>query len=225
MNHAPFADSPEGSEPVEEARRRIWLAALHHLALADGDFSPAEERLLEEELARELPGVSLESLHLPGAEALVHRFGRNTPLAGEFLRTAVLVALADGHISPVEMEHLRHWSRALEVGEEVLETLATGADGSVEGIHCDTHTRPGLLDGVRRWLDGVDPGDPAVARFIVRMIPAQCPFERTVTLFGHKVVRIPPMCKINPLYEQLVALRFRCLCRLEEPAGSPAPSP
>jgi CDP-6-deoxy-D-xylo-4-hexulose-3-dehydrase len=34
--------------------------------------------------------------------------------------------------------------------------------------------------------------------------------------FGWKLVHIPPMCKINPLYDQLVALRFRCLCRLEE---------
>ncbi len=35
---------------VTAARRRLWLAALHQLALADGDFSPDEKRLLEEEL-------------------------------------------------------------------------------------------------------------------------------------------------------------------------------
>lgn len=221
MNHAPFPDSPAAIDPTEEARRRLWLAALHHLALADGDFSAQEKHLLEEELGRELPGLSPENLHLPGPEALVHRFGQGTPLAGEFLRTAVLVALADGHISPVEMEYLRHWSRALQVGQEVLEELvATAAlDGSASGIHCDTEADPGLLDGIRRWLDEIDPHDPAVARFLVRLIPAQCPFERTVTLFGHKLVHIPPMCKINPLYEQLVALRFRCLCRLEEASG------
>jgi tellurite resistance protein len=219
MTHAAFPDSPGATDPSEEARRRLWLAALHHLALADGDFSPQEQRLLEAELEQELPGLSLDALHLPGAEALVHRFGRSTPLAGAFLRTAVLVALADGHISPVEMEILRHWSRALEVGEEVLEELATsgaGDDPAAMGIHCDTDERPGVLDGVRRWLEGIDPDDPAVARFLVRLIPAQCPFERTVTLFGRKVVHIPPMCKINPLYEQLIALRFRCLCRLED---------
>jgi hypothetical protein len=44
-----------------------------------------------------------------------------------------------------------------------------------------------------------------------------------VTLFGRKVVHIPPMCKINPLYEQLVALRFRCLCRLAEIEDSGTP--
>ncbi|MEB3322476.1 MAG: Mo-dependent nitrogenase C-terminal domain-containing protein [Synechococcaceae cyanobacterium] len=206
----------------ETARRHLWLAALHQLALADGDFSPEEERLLEEELERELPGVRLEGLHRPGAEALVHRFGAGTPRAEEFLRTAVLVALADGSVSPIELEWLRHWSEVLQVGAPVIRELEAGAvAGGAEGV-CDTHDRPERLDGVRRWLDGIDPREPAVARFLVRLIPAQCPFERDVTLFGRKVVHIPPMCKINPLYEQLVALRFRCLCRLEEP-GAPLP--
>jgi hypothetical protein len=49
---------------------------------------------------------------------------------------------------------------------------------------CDTDHQPGLLDGVRQWLDGIEPSDPAVARFLVRLIPAPCPFERDVTLFG-----------------------------------------
>jgi len=57
-----------------------------------------------------------------------------------------------------------------------------------------------------------------VSRFLVRLIPAQCPFERDVRLFGRKVVHIPPMGKVNPLYDQLVALCFRCLCRLAEAA-------
>jgi hypothetical protein len=207
------------------ARRRLWLSALHQLALADGDFSPAERTLLEEELRRELPGLGLADLHRPGAEALVHRFGAGTPLAEEFLRTAVLVALADGHLSPIELEWLRHWSDVLQVGREVIDELLrapASRDGSVD-IRCDTDQEPGLLDGVRRWLDGVEPSDPVVARFLVRLIPAQCPFEREVTLFGWKLVHIPPMCKINPLYEQLVALRFRCLCRLaEEPDTAPS---
>ncbi|MFN9990444.1 MAG: Mo-dependent nitrogenase C-terminal domain-containing protein, partial [Cyanobacteriota bacterium] len=69
----------------------------------------------------------------------------------------------------------------------------------------------GLLDPLKAWLDRMEPREPAVARFLVRLIPAQCPFERDLKLFGHKLVHIPPMCKINPLYEQLVALRLRAL--------------
>jgi tellurite resistance protein len=199
------------------ARRRLWLAALHQLAMADGDFSAAEERLLADQLARNLPGLGLDDLHHPGDEALVHRFGVGTPEAEEFLQSAVLVALADGHLSAVECEWLRHWSGLLQVGEALIEDLLktpTHRDGGVD-VRCDTHQDPGLLDAVRHWVDGIEPSDPEVARFLVRLIPAQCPFARDVKLFGWKLVHIPPMCKINPVYEQLVALRFRCLCRLE----------
>ncbi|MDM7951958.1 MAG: Mo-dependent nitrogenase C-terminal domain-containing protein [Cyanobium sp. CZS 25K] len=207
------------------ARRRLWLAALHQLALADGDFSPEEERLLAENLRRDLPGLSLDDLHHPGAVALVHRFGVGTPVAKEFLQSAVLVALADGHVSAIELDMLRHWSEVLQVGQDLIDELLhapMSGDGSID-IRCDTEQHPGLLDGVRQWLDGIEPSDPEVARFLVRLIPAQCPFERDVKLFGWKLVHIPPMCKINPLYEQLVALRFRCLCRLEQGESSPSP--
>jgi tellurite resistance protein len=211
---------------VQAARRRLWIAALHQLALVDGDFSPAEKQVLEEQLTRDLPGLRLDDLQHPGAAALVHRFGVGTPLAEEFLQSAVLVALTDGHVSVAELDLLRRWSEVLQVGEAMIDDLLR-APASREGdidIRCDTDLHPGLLDGVRRFLDGIEPSDPEVARFLVRLIPAQCPFERDVKLFGWKVVHIPPMCKINPLYEQLVALRFRCLCRLEESGDSAMPT-
>jgi tellurite resistance protein len=208
------------------ARRRLWLAALHQLAIADGDFSPAEQRLLADALALQLPGLSLDDLKHPGAAAMAHRLGVGTPLAEEFLQSAVLVALADGHVSPVELQWLQEWSEVLQVGREVIDELQSAPashDGTVE-IRCDTDQHPGLLDGVRRWLDGIEPSDPEVARFLVRLIPAQCPFEREVKLFGWKVVHIPPMCKINPLFDELMALRFRCLCRLEACGDSGGPA-
>jgi hypothetical protein len=194
--------------------------------MADGDFSPAEKQVLEEQLTRDLPGLQLADLHQPGAAALAHRFGVGTPLAEEFLQSAVLVALTDGHVSAAELDLLRHWSEVLQVGEAMIVDLLrapTSRQGDID-IRCDTDLHPGLLDGMRRFLDGIEPSDPEVARFLVRLIPAQCPFERDVKLFGWKVVHIPPMCKINPLYEQLVGLRFRCLCRLEESGDSAQPS-
>ena len=72
---------------------------------------------------------------------------------------------------------------------------------------------------MRDWLDGLDIQDPRVARFLCKMIPSQCPFARDITLFGRKIVHIPPMCKINPLYEQLVGLRFRALSYLADECG------
>lgn len=200
---APLSDGPAGL-----ARRRLWLAALHQLALADGDFSEAEATHLAQDLQRELPGTSWEELALPGVEALVHRFGVATPEAEEFLRSAMAVALADGHLSPAEMGLLRQWGAALEVGEAMLKALPDAC--------CDDGSQGGLLDQVKAWLDDLNPREPAVARFLVRLIPAQCPFERDLKLFGHKLVHIPPMCKINPLYEQLVGLRMRALNTLAE---------
>jgi hypothetical protein len=76
-----------------------------------------------------------------------------------------------------------------------------------------------LLQPVRHWLDGIEIHDPKLARFFSKMIPAQCPFERDIKLFGRKVAHIPPLCKLNPLYEQLVSLRFRALCYLVDQCG------
>lgn len=72
---------------------------------------------------------------------------------------------------------------------------------------------------LRQWLDQIEIHDPKTARFLSKMIPAQCPFERDIILFGRKVGHIPPLCKLNPFYEQLVSLRFRALCFLADQCG------
>jgi hypothetical protein len=117
-----------------------------------------------------------------------------------------VVALADGHLSQSELDLLQTWAEALGLKSELISSL----------VPCSTRvTQPWKpLDPLKHWLDGLDPGDERIASFIVHLIPAQCPFERDIILFGRKLVHIPPMCKINPLYEQLVALRFRCLDHL-----------
>ena len=35
-------------------------------------------------------------------------------------------------------------------------------------------------------------------------------------MLGHISVHIPPLCKLNPLYEEVVGLRFRALCYLAD---------
>ncbi len=76
-----------------------------------------------------------------------------------------------------------------------------------------------LLKLLRQWLDKIEIDDPEIARFLSNVIPAQCPFERDIILFGRKVGHIPPLCKLNPFYEQLVGLRFRALCYLVDQCG------
>ncbi|MEL6439515.1 MAG: Mo-dependent nitrogenase C-terminal domain-containing protein [Cyanobacteria bacterium J06621_8] len=76
-----------------------------------------------------------------------------------------------------------------------------------------------LLSPFRRWLDNIEIKDSAFAHRICRSIPNQCPFEREVKVWGRTLVKIPPMCKINPLYNELVALRFRAICYLADTCG------
>ncbi len=75
------------------------------------------------------------------------------------------------------------------------------------------------LRSIRQWLDNIEVSDPQMARTFCSVIPAQCPFERTISLFGRPVVHIPPLCKLNPFYEELVALRFKSLCYLADECG------
>jgi hypothetical protein len=86
-------------------------------------------------------------------------------------------------------------------------------------IHQRRKNRLDLLQPVRQWLDDIEIHDPKLARFLSKTIPAQCPFERDIKLFGYLVAHIPPLCKLNPLYDQLVGLRFRALCYLVDQCG------
>ena len=77
----------------------------------------------------------------------------------------------------------------------------------------------GFLQPLRNWLDELEIQNRKIAYFIAKLIPAQCPFERDVMVFGRKIGHIPPMCKLNPLYDQFVGLRFRALCYLVDKCG------
>lgn len=72
---------------------------------------------------------------------------------------------------------------------------------------------------LKQWLDSVDIRDRNRAHWLCKMIPAQCPFERDVKLFGKVLFHIPPLCKLNPFYDELVGIRFRALCYLADECG------
>lgn len=76
-----------------------------------------------------------------------------------------------------------------------------------------------LLKPLRQWLDNLEICNPEMARKLCELIPAQCPFERDIKFFGRTILHIPPLCKLNPLYEELVGLRFRALCYLADECG------
>lgn len=85
-----------------------------------------------------------------------------------------------------------------------------------------TETKTGFLNGldpVRDWLNSLEIRNPTLCRIICAVIPVQCPFERSIYFLGRKIAHIPPLCKLNPFYDELMSLRFRALCYLTDEWG------
>ena len=82
-----------------------------------------------------------------------------------------------------------------------------------------TGDRHDLLAPLRRWLDSITITSPRQAHLLCRLIPCDCPFERDIKLFGRTLFRIPPLCKLNPFYTEVVSLRFRALSYLADDCG------
>ena len=76
-----------------------------------------------------------------------------------------------------------------------------------------------LLYPVKKWLDNLKIKDSTTAHRICKLIPSQCPFARDIVIFDRKIATIPPLCKLNPLYENLIALKFRSMMYLEDICG------
>jgi Mo-dependent nitrogenase C-terminus len=75
------------------------------------------------------------------------------------------------------------------------------------------------LKPLRNWLENLKISNPRLAHNLCKLIPSQCPFERDLNLFGRTLIHIPPMCKLNPLYEEVVMLRFKAMCYLADECG------
>ncbi|MGL5082427.1 MAG: Mo-dependent nitrogenase C-terminal domain-containing protein [Microcoleaceae cyanobacterium] len=209
-----------------------WLRGLLTLAWIDGRFDEEEKQLIisltQDELLTDADVATLEPI---SPQDLAIALGKGTTMGENFLRTAVMVALADGIYSFCEDEILQQFCLALELKVEALDALKHTIESipntqpeAITGASLVAHPEAAdpavdLLAPVKSWLEDWDLQDPKVARFICKLIPPQCPFERDVKLFGRKIVHIPPMCKLNPLYEQLVGLRFRALSYLADDCG------
>jgi tellurite resistance protein len=217
----------------------LWLRGLLTIAWSDGNFDDREKQLIATLVDHPLDDIKPTIT----AEELRSNFEPNSAIAENFLRSAVMVALADGVYSSAEDEILQSFCDALGTRHDILNTLRLtlcnldtqtisplvqpdeATPTAVPTDSTDTIPNPLLqppsskldpLRPVRDWLDGMDIQDPKVARFLCKLIPSQCPFERDIVIFKKKLVHIPPMCKINPLYEQLVGLRFRSLSYLAD---------
>jgi hypothetical protein len=79
-----------------------------------------------------------------------------------------------------------------------------------------------LLNQIKYRLEVIEIHNYNLAKLLCKVIPSHCPFERTVKILGRTLFHIPPLCKINPLYEQFVGLRFKCLLYLVDVCGEDA---
>lgn len=204
-----------------EEQVEVWLRGLLSVAWADGNFEQHEQELISTLIQEQSdPTLDLSSLEPITANELAAVLGQDQNLGENFLRTAVMVAIADGTYSSPEDSILQEFCQAFGQKEEILAALRQTLQDPQAQTHSSVappdniHIDP--IQPVRQWLDGLEIHDPKVARFLCKMIPPQCPFERDVKLFGHKIVHIPALCTLNPLYEQLVGLRFRALSYLAD---------
>jgi tellurite resistance protein len=193
-----------------------WLRGLLTVAYADGHFDPEEQELIASLTQDELiPNTDLGVLEIISPQELATALGDDMDTKENFLRTAVMMAIANGVYSKSEADIVHEFQSALELDLEALKSLEATL-WHPETEKTGEANNPDLLQPVKKWLDGMNVNDPRVARFLCKMIPSECPFERDIKLFGKKIVHIPPMCKINPLYDQLVGLRFRSLSFLAD---------
>jgi tellurite resistance protein len=211
--------------PYTPEQIKIWFRGLLTIAWADGHFDEEEKSLItsmtQEEFAPNLD--FFDALKPISSDELAQNFGKDPEAAENFLRMAVMVALADGVYSTEEDHKLHSFCSALGIENKVLDSVrATLYDLQEEAPVAPEPGREKVIEPLkpaREWLDQLEVHDPRLARFICKMVPAQCPFERDVTLFKKKIVHIPAMCKLNPLYDQLVGLRFRALSYLADDCG------
>jgi CRP-like cAMP-binding protein len=207
-----------------DQRLSAWVRGLLTIAWADQEYSADEKQVIETLINKELyPQSYLGQLMPISAADLAAQLGGDPSFAENFLRMAMIVALANGTYSQAEDQQLREFCLALGRPTHLLDQLQTilitpAASSSGGGMGAMALTPPSndLLLPVRQWLDSVDVHSPHTAKFLCKLIPPQCPFERDIVLFGHKIVHIPPMCKLNPFYEQVVGLRFRALSYLAD---------
>lgn len=195
---------------------RAWLGGLLAIARAGGELHAAEMQALTQLSHERFDQDDLDGLEPLEPPDLARALAAAPALHDDFLRTAVIVALADGIFSRDEAELLRAFAAALGHQPPALDLLETTRCDPDAAAHPED---PSMLTPLRHWLDGLQVHDPRLAHLLVQLIPAQCPFERDVVLFGRKLLHIPPMCKLNPVYDELVGLRFRALSYLADECG------
>jgi Mo-dependent nitrogenase C-terminus len=68
---------------------------------------------------------------------------------------------------------------------------------------------PKAIASIQKRIESISIDNLHIARLICNLIPSHCPFAREIRLFDRTIVTIPPLCKLNPFYDRLMAWRFQ----------------
>jgi tellurite resistance protein len=201
-------------KPYTQSQISAWLRGLMSVALADNDYSEQERTLFDQISHSDEWGeeITISNFEPISAQELVEALGSDREVGENFLRMAVMMALADGQYTDTEDQVIQGFCKALNQEVKPINDLRKNLEAN---SHHEEH-HPSVLEPVKEWLDHMDIHDSRLANLICKVVPAQCPFERDIVLFGRKIMHIPAMCEINPLYDQLVGLRFRSLSYLAD---------
>ena len=169
--------------PLSDEQISVWLRALLTVAWADGHYDPEEQELIADLTHSDLLPVKLPDspnrVDPVQPEALAAVLGKESKAAENFMRTAVMMAIADGTYSRPEDQVLQQFCQALGLEPKILEslrlTLNYHPDSTIEGVAQTEahHLEP--LKPVQEWLDHLDVEDPRLAKFLCKMIPPGSP--------------------------------------------------
>lgn len=118
------------------------------------------------------------------------------------------------NIAYYTMSHLAftNWIRSYTPHHSIRSRLSQ----ILSGLYLKPQFEFAPLQPLRQWLNQIEVKNPQLAELLCQLIPAQCPFTRQIRFQSKLLFEIPPMCKLNPLYEELMYLRFRAMCYLAD---------
>ena len=109
---------------LNKEQTTAWLRGLMTIAYADGKLDATEKDLFDhfshDEFASE---IEISELQTISPDELAKIFRYDSSIAENFMRTAVMVALADGVYSSIEDEVLHKYCEALGLKVKALEAL------------------------------------------------------------------------------------------------------
>lgn len=161
------------------------------------------------------PGPSPEQLEtaIQNVTDQIHLTEENPLVAWAFarkIRSQMRSSIAElGNIQQLKVRYDRLSMAVLRQDESVVAEFSLFDPGYL--VYLAMQPNYSLISAFKEALNNFEFTNKDRAERFVKLIPNSCPFAREVKAFGKTIVNIPPLCKINPLYEEIMMLKFRTI--------------